>query len=46
MTVDGEGVLGDLEAAFAGDLLLAAFDFVVVELFHVAAVKTDEVVVV
>jgi hypothetical protein len=46
VAVDGEGVFGDLEAAFQGDLMLAAFDFLVVELFDVAAVKTDEVIVV
>ena len=46
IAIDCQRMLGDLEAALERDLLLAAFDFFVVELFHVAAIEADQVVVV
>ena len=36
----------DGEAAFLGDFLLSAFDFLVVELFDVSALDADQVIVV
>src|SRR5512134_1380474 len=43
--VQGECVIGDLEAEALGDLLLPVFDAVVRELFHAPAVDAHDVVV-
>ena len=44
--VEVERVLLDDETAFARNALLAAFDFLVVELFDVSALDADQVIVV
>jgi hypothetical protein len=45
VAIQREGMLGDMEAAFSRDLLLALLDFRVIELFDLAAFKADQVVV-
>ena len=44
--VEVEGVLVNLEAAIFGDLDLALLDLGIVELFHLAALQADQMVVV
>jgi len=43
--VDVQRVVADAETALVGDLFLAFFDFGAVELFDMAALHADEVVV-
>ena len=44
--IQAQGMVGDGEALGLGDRLLSIFDFGVVKLFDLAAVKADQVVVV
>ncbi|MBB3212871.1 hypothetical protein FHW67_002159 [Herbaspirillum sp. Sphag1AN] len=45
-TVQGQSVVGDLEVVLLSDLNLTFLDFSIEELFHPAAVKTNQMVVV